>query len=1150
MDLKESIVEDVDHLSSSSLKSMSITTDTLSLRQSHIGDNYPNSYEMVNEYQKSIGSATNRHIHELVPYPPDIISTTVERSTVPNWGYQSGKAIVSHQNNQNIRFNNKTKTKVKRMSSQESVETINSQDCNEFDKQSVISVHSYCSGIESPVSSVMTGIDCYQIPKESKCMSTQCSKVVMINEYVQVSITDDTTDPLFELKRSNANMKGQLEQLDYIVEEMVKERSNLQMKIHSFEKELKVKNERIEELNVQREKHLADCEELKSGIAKWELIVGEYQEVVEAKTLEIQALNEDIKQMSSQNENVKINCEHLKIDFESKENSIKELNRKVSQITGELDSLILNKVSLEEEIKRMKGEVEAITAKKDWSELELNKLQIRLNETQQKLLSEQEIAINSRNDCEKAQAMNAVLKQQLIEVKHKAVKEKELLMRHLEGIGADLVLKEAEHQLMSPKKEETVLFDMSDKLSSSFQQQISNKSLQIDSLEKELKHISELNQKLVKEQEIMINDLNSIKKQSNDKDYEINTLKSYNSDLEFKIRGLNIDLKRQRELSELLRKDKRESESKLTSLTYDNKTLESATKQLKETVEKHERSLKQLQSNLIAKETKLDLLEKEKSKFSNYMSIKEQEIAQLKESSNFNNSNDLNVNDLKVQNNELEKVMNTLNTEMRASQIKFEEQRNKLLSECSQLQSKLIEEKSKFETYKEKTSAQINETEELKRKLNSSESRIRELETQLNSVKAINDESEHNYSPQSNSEIIKLKDEKIRSLESNVKLLTKKYREVVQNKKEIESKLENPIKISSKVPQSFAATQTEEFLNQNDNSEHIIVNEELKQEIERLKELLQSKELIIEENQKIILKLEHEKGKLSSAGENSMNQHISELELLVASKSEEVTELNEKLRKSIVSIKELEIKFNKKVSETENELKKEKAIVKDLRHSIFAEKRENSYHKKDLNELKKALSESNAIADKRKQEVINIENEIKRQKELELSLRNEIEKINNDLKFAKEENSKLKMKIEDSFNKNEPLLEQLKNLSLNLMGKNQEIEGLKSNNCSIKDRYETEIQCLKQQLDDYRSDAESQTTELNALRKEKFNLQSRLAELRIVLKNNHELNQKLKEKLKSCEIVVSQESAYNEELVTKLLDQSYENSKESKYEIL
>jgi hypothetical protein len=91
---------------------------------------------------------------------------------------------------------------------------------------------------------------------------------------------------------------------------------------------------------------------------------------------------------------------------------------------------------------------------------------------------------------------------------------------------------------------------------------------------------------------------------------------------------------------------------------------------------------------------------------------------------------------------------------------------------------------------------------------------------------------------------------------------------------------------------------------------------------------------------------------------------------------------------------------------------------------------------------------------------------------------------------------------------------------------------------------------LKQQLDDYRSDAESQTTELNALRKEKFNLQSRLAELRIVLKNNHELNQKLKEKLKSCEIVVSQESAYNEELVTKLLDQSYENSKESKYEIL
>lgn len=1149
MDLKSNNGEDNDLSEPSSpLKSMSITTDTLSLRQSHIGNNFPNSYVMVNEYQKSIGVSNDRHIQEFVPYPPDIISTTVERNSATNWGtnwgFQSNRTY--NQINHNLKLN---KTKVKRIISQESFTTYdNSQECNDFDKQSIISVQSCCSGIDSNDSSFgnITGIDS-ELLKEDK--STETENREMVNEYIQVSINDDSTGPLFELKRMNANMKGKVEQLDYIVEEMVKERSHLQMKMHSLDKELKVKNENIEELNAHRDRYLLESEELKSGIGKWESIVGEYQEVVEAKTIEIQAYNEDMVKMSADNENLKINCEHFKIDLDSKENTIKELNQRVAQITGELDSLIQNKVSLEVEIKRIKGEVESISQQKEWFELELNKLQIRLNESHHKYVTEQEKAINARNDCEKVQALNAVLKQQLVEVRHKAVKEKELLMRHLEGIGADLVQKEAEHQLMSPKKEDKLTFKMSDKLSAGFEQKLSIKDLRIESLVKEVKQSTELNQKMVKEQELIINDLNSIKRQSNDKDYELNTLKSYNSDLEFKIRGLNIDLKRQRELNEMLRKDKKESETKLASLISDNKTLENATKQLKEIIERHERSLKQLQSNLIAKETKLDLLEKEKSKFSNTITMKEQEIAHLIECSNSisNDSNDVNVFDLKVRNNELEKVMNAMNSEMRTTQIKFEEQRNKLLKECSQLQSMLIEEKNKSESFRDKTRVDENKSEELKRKLTLAENKSTELQTEINLLKANSNVSEFNSRVNTNSEIIQIKDEKIRSLESNVKLLTKKYREVVQSKKEMESKLENLVKKSVEVSQSSAFTQTEDIAKENNNCEQIIANEELIQEMERLRETIHSKDIIIDENQKIILKLEHEKGKLSSAGENSMNEHIMSLEVLVTSKSEEIADLNEKLREWNKNNKELEIKLNKKLNEAENDLKKEKAIVKDLRHSIFAEKRENSYSKKDINELKKALTESNAIADKRKQELINIENEMKAQKGLISSLNNDIEKINNELMFVREENSKLKIKIEDSFNKNEPqMLEQLKNLSLNLMEKNQEIEGIKSNSISIKERYETEIQCLKQQIDSYRSDSETFTTELNELRKEKFGLQSRLAELRVVLKNSHEQNQKLREQLKNCKVVVSQEFAFNEELVTKLLDQSYENSKENK----
>jgi len=220
-------------------------------------------------------------------------------------------------------------------------------------------------------------------------------------------------------------------------------------------------------------------------------------------------------------------------------------------------------------------------------------------------------------------------------------------------------------------------------------------------------------------------------------------------------------------------------------------------------------------------------------------------------------------------------------------------------------------------------------------------------------------------------------------------------------------------------------------------------------------------------------------------------------------------------------------------------------VVKDLRHSVFSEKRENSYIKKDLNELKKCLSETNAMADKRKQEVIDCENEIKSIKEMESSVRNEMERMGNELKSTKEENSRLKSKLESSANRNEPLLEQLKNLSLNLLEKNQEIEGMKIQFNSIKARYDTEMQSLRQQMESYKSDEHILNNELNELRKVKFNFQSRFTELRVALKNSCEQNQKLRQQLTACQVVY-QESDINEELVAKLLDQSVDTTNEAK----
>ncbi|XP_054164813.1 golgin subfamily A member 3-like [Oppia nitens] len=1132
-------------LQTSPLMSMTMTTDTLSLKTTDLVTTYPDNYYMVNEYRKSIGATTNGHLHEFVPYPPDIISTSVERKTVSDWGYQSKTPFISQQNIKSKRSQTKANVqKLWRMSSQESVVTNDCpQEYNSFDRQSVISLRSFCSGIESNQSN-----EVFRQTYDSYDVSTETDKVVMISEFSQVAINDDTNGPLFELKRENSKMKGQIEQLDHIMEEMAKERSELMLKLHSLNKEIKLKSEKIDELNTQRETLVVECEELKSGINKWESIVSEYQEVVDAKTLEIKNLSDDIVRLSEDNTNVKISCEHLKIDLESKENIIKQLNKKVIQMNTDIESLVQSKVILEEEIKRKNAEMEAIVTQNEWFKLEMNKLQTRLNETHQKLVSEQQISINARNEWQKAQTFNVLLKQQLTETRHKALEEKDQLMKHLEGINSDLIKNETEKQLFSPNHRKLVNDKSNNELSIEINQKLIDNKLQIDNLMNDLNNLSDINKKLINEQELNVNQLNSMIKQSTDKDYELQTSKSYSNDLELKIRGLNIDLKRQKELNDLLRKDKKESESKLNSLLFDNKGLESATKQLKELIEKHERSLKRLQSNLIAKESKIDLLENEKMKFLETIQVKDQTIQELRVSLNDNkyNENELNIFELKFQNQELEKVMNAMNTELRANQIKFDEQRNHLLKDNEKLKIMLTQEKHRFETLTNTSVEDNNSLKELNEKLKVSDFKINELLTELNLLKSncnnitgnnsFNDSLEDEQRVQMSDNIIKAKNEKIRCLESNVKLLTKRYREACDSKKQLELKLNNLNQnlLNNKI---LVSTQTEEeFLGISDINIIQNENELLKQETIRINDEIKLKETIIEENQRIILDLDHQIGKLSSSGENSTNQHIKSLEVLITSKSEEVIRLTETLNEKTKEFKEMEMKLNKKLNDLETSIKKERAVTKDLRHSIFSEKRENNYLKKDLNEMKTSLKESNAVADKRKQEVIDCENEMKVMKEMESSLKSEIERIANDLKLTKDENFKIKKLIENNSHKNGPLLDQLKNLSLSLSEKNQEIDGLKVQLNCLKEKYETEICSLRQQMENYKKQVYSY--ELNELRKSKSIFQSRLTELSVVIKKSCEQNQKLRQRLDANHISVSQESLVNEEMVNNLLDQN------------
>ncbi len=206
-----------------------------------------------------------------------------------------------------------------------------------------------------------------------------------------------------------------------------------------------------------------------------------------------QLIKAEIDSLKDSNELLQSKLNTIRFDLKSRDITVDDLKIKIAQLYVDLESAKLAKKNMETDKKLLINEIQLLSKDKQryYSEL----VQVTRNKDQlQKSLDSIHLTLAEQgNYIEKLKSENQIHKQQVMDTRMKALKEKEELVKHLESIEADIISRErALHrneyekimlekvQLMSAEKEKYV------KVIESLSYDLEQKTTVLNSLEQQL----------------------------------------------------------------------------------------------------------------------------------------------------------------------------------------------------------------------------------------------------------------------------------------------------------------------------------------------------------------------------------------------------------------------------------------------------------------------------------------------------------------------------------------------------------------------------------------------------------------------------------------------------------------------------------------
>ncbi|GFU69701.1 golgin subfamily A member 3 [Trichonephila clavipes] len=346
--------------------------------------------------------------------------------------------------------------------------------------------------------------------------------------------TDDSYN--FQLLREKAKLEGRIESVMQEQNDLIKEKEHYCSLATAYEAQIKSLQNQLDATTTEKKNALMMYDVQTKEHKNWDNIIKEYQSIIESKNAEIKGLKDDLSESEQATTRARINLEEFKVDMESKDGAIAGLKKKIAELHVEVQILLQGKIQLENEVKNVRLEMDTLQKSKEWFQEQLHSAQDGRNKLHQQLISTQSNQSLVSNNLEKIIAEKNQLKQELMHTQQRAVAEKEILMKQLETIEADM--KERESLFDDIQKDkgsaEAVLLERIRKMEEE-KTQLTNLSFTVSNQEHEIKVLkSELEEKvqhiqsLVKEKAELSKQVAILQKSSNDKDLSMQQLMQQN----------------------------------------------------------------------------------------------------------------------------------------------------------------------------------------------------------------------------------------------------------------------------------------------------------------------------------------------------------------------------------------------------------------------------------------------------------------------------------------------------------------------------------------------------------------------------------------------------------------------------------------------
>lgn len=439
-------------------------------------------------------------INDLIPYPSSAISTIIEKVNGTDSVYFESGRIVNHNHNPTTRSPGQPQSPLegtKRRSKLESnrlkkaeaisfentinhdqsspatstptsqVQTVSQQSSDE--KVVVCNNSNSSNNKNSPKSTTRASFDSDDIVRIVKLLqekrenSTQTEErqqpVQQCNQYVQVSFAEEEGDAsdgretesaatdnhlsrrpstVAELTRSNQTLRGTVDQLSYIVEQMSKERSATTLQMHSLSKTVTAREAKIAELVAEREKVLADNDELRFAMRNIESLLADYQSSLAARAEEAAATRKDLAAAIVERTDLLSTLEQTRAELRTKDDLLAELYRVNALNQQEMASARAYCAGLAEQLTRSSAEA-AATLLATKTDLERRLEEVRSEEAAKgdhRLLQERQ---SSRQRLQSVQANCADLRTNLHALRASTVEELQSAMAEWTARKDDIV---------------------------------------------------------------------------------------------------------------------------------------------------------------------------------------------------------------------------------------------------------------------------------------------------------------------------------------------------------------------------------------------------------------------------------------------------------------------------------------------------------------------------------------------------------------------------------------------------------------------------------------------------------------------------------------------------------------------------------------